>query len=193
MSLRPTVLTLFVVSLVAILVAFVFPWHQADGAAEWDDGEHVWGRNIHDTSILANDLGTEIEEDPDGVTLRQVGFYTFTAGLSFTTIALLFAIADRRAWTISLGWFAWILVAGGTGAALTGILYELNDVGDLGVQTGLVAAAVAVVIGLVNNFLAIGLGKTEKSLARREAYLEAKAARKEARLEARSVQGDATQ
>lgn len=185
MSLRATILSLFVVSLLAILVAFVFPWHATGG--EWDDGEHVWGRNVHDISLLATDLGTEVEEDPDGVTLRQVGFYTFTAGLSVTTIAFLFAIADRRAWTLTLGWIAFALVAGGAGATVAGIFYELSDVADLNLGIGLIAGAAAVLVGFVNNFLAIGLGRTEAAQHRRAARREAKLHRADAR-RAREVQ-----
>ena len=186
MSLRTTFLTLSIIGLVAMLVAFAFPWHQPDGAAEWDDGEHVWGRNVHDTSILATDLGTEIEEDPNGVLLRQAGFWTFTAGLAFMAISFVFAIADRRAWTISLGWVAWTLVAAGTGAVIGGILFELSDVADFGLGAGVVAAAATVLLLFVNNFLAIGLGRTEAAVARRQARLDAKARRKDARNTARA-------
>lgn len=178
---RATTLTLLTFALVAMLSAYVFPWHQPDGAAEWDDGEHMWGRNIHDTSLFVTDLGTEVAEDDTGVLLRQVGFWAFTGGLAFTSIAFLFAAVDRRGWTLGLAWPAWLATAGGATSVVLGLGQELTAWSDLSIGIGLIGAGAAVLLGFIANWTAIGLGKTDAAARRRQERALAKKLRDEER------------
>lgn len=182
---RGKILFGYVIAIVAVMAAFALPWHHVSGD-EWDDGEHVWGRNVHSNSLFVYDLGTEVPEDETGIQLRQAGFWAVSGGLALGTIAFLFAAADRRAWAISLGWVSFLALTGGAAATVLGILKEIPE-SQFAVGAGLIAMGIAVVDLLVANFMAIGLGKTRASVRRREAKWERKQARREERMEARAA------
>jgi hypothetical protein len=145
-------------ALVGTIASFIAPWHQPVEPEEWDDGEHIWGRNVFDTSTFVSDLGEDYPEDADGVKLRQLAFWATTAGLTLSIASLVFAAWDRRGWCLGLGWPAFLLIAGGAGAMVGGLMFELNDIKDLSPSYGLFAAGGGVLYLFVGNILGSWLG-----------------------------------
>ncbi len=158
---RATVVTLLAVVLLAQLAAMIVPWNEVDGGIEWDDGMHIWGRNVHD----ASDWVFELEGDDDALLYWTIAFIAFAVGILFTGIALITAIADLRGVTLGMAYPAVLL----SGAGIGGFIFSLvTDPGEILPKAGLFVAGGQWVVLLVATIMGGWIGRSRRAVQEEE-------------------------